>query len=44
MAADYVALFEDLLRSRRRTDRAGAARAAAVYMPLSTPHATGTGA
>lgn len=39
MAADYVALFEDLLRSRRHTDRAGAARAAAVYMPMSTPRA-----
>lgn len=33
MAADYVALFEDLLRDRRKTDRAGAARLAAVHIP-----------
>lgn len=38
MADDYVALFEDLLRDRRKTDRAGAARAAALHhVPLNAP-------
>jgi glycosyltransferase involved in cell wall biosynthesis len=31
MAADYVALFEDVVRSRSRPTRAGAARTAAVH-------------
>jgi len=44
MAADYVALFEDLLRERRRVERAGASRAAAVHIPLTSPRAAAAGA
>jgi glycosyltransferase involved in cell wall biosynthesis len=44
MAADYVALFEELLRSRRRADRSAAARATAEPLPLSTARAAAAGA
>ena len=41
MAADYVALFEDLLRRRGRLDRAGAARPAAVTLDGTSMGASG---
>lgn len=45
MADDYVELFEELLRSRRKTDRAGAARAAALHhVPLNAPRGAAAGA
>jgi glycosyltransferase involved in cell wall biosynthesis len=37
MAADYVALFEDLVRRPHPIDRAGAARPAAVTIEGSSP-------
>ena len=43
MAADYVALFEELVRQRRPVERAGAARAAAVTMPGESPSSSGVG-